>query len=70
MGARQGVTLESRVSLQERENDVCNYDEGSLLHGASDTTSLFPLIPCSLEQSVLSWSSEISTVSNFSTGHC
>ena len=47
MGARQGVTLESRVSLQEGENDVCNYDEGSLLHGASDATSLFPLIPYS-----------------------
>lgn len=54
MGERQEVTLEGRVSLQERENDIRNHDEGSLLHGASDTTSLFPLIPCSSEQSVLS----------------
>ena len=53
MGERQGLTLESRVSLQERENDICNHNEGSLLHGASDTTSLFPLIPCSSGQSVL-----------------
>ena len=53
VGERQGLTLESRVSLQERENDVCNHNEGSLLHGASDTTSLFPLIPCSSGQSVL-----------------
>ena len=54
MGERQEVTLESRVSLQERENDIRNHGEGSLLHGASDTMSLFPLIPCSSEQSVLS----------------
>ena len=53
VGERQGLTLESRVSLQERENDICNHNEGSLLHGASDTTSLFPLIPCSSGQSVL-----------------
>ena len=54
VGERQEVTLEGRVSLQERENDRRNHDEGSLLHGASYTTSLFPLIPCSSEQSVLS----------------